>query len=418
MSSDCYAALSCVRDLISNNCVCREGKYVTEDSLIEDGDSPEDQMYDLLDEDALEEVFADHVLMSERLQKTLYAGKLDDDFPDHPPIALTGLALELFSKAAPNYGIDILDMDYVSSISESAKISPYAMIVAMIYLERLQLKNSEYLETVSPSGLFVVTMLVASKFLFENEEDIVTNQLWAEYLNFEVKELNNLERDFLAAIDWKIFVEPSDYLQQLSEVEKIIALRQSSVRGWLSYSDMCVMMQDAVLKALLSSCLKRIAKAALLWTLGYATTAFALYGSAILLQRCAKSDKPSEITISKENLTSLTLPITNTNESCDINNQVHISDQLSVASLPNLSICAHQDSKSKVHLHKESLACRSFSKSKVTVSISWSSNQEFRIGALGNFDPCFIKFSTKEFLVNHTFSNINWLGIKRSVSVI
>lgn len=40
----------------------------------------------------------------------------------------------------------------------AARISPCAMIIAMIYLERLQLKNSEYLENVSPPGLFVVTM--------------------------------------------------------------------------------------------------------------------------------------------------------------------------------------------------------------------------------------------------------------------
>lgn len=46
----------------------------------------------------------------------------------------------------------------------AARISPCAMIIAMIYLERLQLKNSEYLENVSPPGLFVVTMVCALLF--------------------------------------------------------------------------------------------------------------------------------------------------------------------------------------------------------------------------------------------------------------
>lgn len=42
--------------------------------------------------------------------------------------------------------------------------------------------------------------MAASKFLFENEDDIVTNQIWSEALNMDVKELNILEQKFLAAI--------------------------------------------------------------------------------------------------------------------------------------------------------------------------------------------------------------------------
>lgn len=113
------------------------------------------------------------------------------------------------------------------------------MILAMIYLERLQIKNSDYLESVSPSGLFVVTMvciqfikhsvipyyflynffsisffilqLAASKFLFENEDDIVTNQIWSEALNMDVKELNALEQKFLAAIVSTFYVHFNMY---------------------------------------------------------------------------------------------------------------------------------------------------------------------------------------------------------------
>ncbi|XP_035211596.1 protein CNPPD1-like [Stegodyphus dumicola] len=110
-------------------------------------------------------------------------------------------------------------MDYVSTATKAAHISPCAMILALIYLDRLQRNNSEYLETVSPSGLFVVTMLVASKFLFENDEDIVTNQMWAEALNFDIKDLNELEYEFLSAIDWKVFVDYSEYFFYLCSMK-------------------------------------------------------------------------------------------------------------------------------------------------------------------------------------------------------
>nr|XP_042896223.1 protein CNPPD1 isoform X2 [Parasteatoda tepidariorum] len=225
--------------------------------------------------------------MGKRLRKTLYAGNLSDldEPPDHPPIALTGLALELFTKAVPNDGLDILDMDYVSCASEAARVSPCAMIVAMIYLERLQLKNSEYLEIVSPSGLFVVTMLVASKFLFEDEDDVVTNQMWADALNFDVKELNNLERDFLAAIDWKVLVDSSDYFNYLCKIEKIIATRQSSLRNWLSYSDICSMLHDKAFETFWAPCFKRIMKAMVLWTVGYVATALTLHNASFAIHK-------------------------------------------------------------------------------------------------------------------------------------
>ncbi|KAG8202035.1 hypothetical protein JTE90_010404 [Oedothorax gibbosus] len=286
MKPHVYTKLSDVTNLLSKSlCSAKRLKVSPNERMTEK--LVEADMDEGLDFDDFEEVFADHIQMDKRLRKTLYAGNLFgiEDLPDHPPIALTGLAAELFSKAAPNYGLDVLDMDYVSAASKAARISPCAMIIAMIYLERLKLANSEYLEVVSPPGLFVVSMLVASKFLFEDEEDIATNQLWAEALNFDIKDLNTLEREFLSAIDWKIFVDSSEYLSRLDNVEKMIAIRQSSLRSWLSYSDMYVLCQDPDFQIFWRTVLKTILKDALLWTIGYATTALVLYSTIMALQK-------------------------------------------------------------------------------------------------------------------------------------
>ncbi|GBL75279.1 Protein CNPPD1 [Araneus ventricosus] len=284
-----YTSLPNVTNLLSKSCLCTDLKDSPNEHFNDDCENFE-EMYDF---DGLEEVFADHILMKKRLQKTLYAGGFDDldDLPDHPPLALTGLALELFSKAVPNYGLDILDMDYVAATSEAARISPCAMIIAMIYLERLQVKNSEYLENVSPPGLFVVTMLVASKFLFEDEEDIVSNQMWAEVLNFDVKELNSLEHDFLSAIDWKVFVSKSEYLRWLDGIERVVAIKQSSLRNWSSYSDINVVMKDPGFQRLFRIFLNKIVKTTVLWTLGYVAAAVALYYTGMALQKL-KTERP------------------------------------------------------------------------------------------------------------------------------
>ncbi|GFR29202.1 protein CNPPD1 [Trichonephila clavata] len=320
MRAQNYTSLPCVSNLLSKSCLCTDFK----DSPMEHfGNKCEEFDEDMYDE--LEEVFSDHLRMKERLQKTLYAGGFDDldDLPDHPPLALTGLALELFSKAVPNYGLDILDMDFVSTTSEAARISPCAMIIAMIYLERLQIKNSEYLENVSPPGLFVVTMLVASKFLFEDEEDIVTNQMWAEVLNLDVKELNKLEHAFLSAIDWRVFVNEPEYLCYLDAVEKLIAVKQSSLRNWASYSDINVIIHSEGFRKLFNIFLKKILKMTVLWTLGYVATAVILYCTGLALQKLKSERFLSQDFMVQNNTIDLQTSVQSSVEN------IHVSDQVS-----------------------------------------------------------------------------------------
>jgi hypothetical protein len=42
--------------------------------------------------------------------------------------------------------------------------------------------------------------MMASKFLYDDGEDGVLNDEWAASVNMDVKELNELERNFLAAL--------------------------------------------------------------------------------------------------------------------------------------------------------------------------------------------------------------------------
>ena len=55
-------------------------------------------------------------------------------------------------------------------------------------------------------------MMVASKFLHDDgEEDEVFNDEWATSGGMEKKELNELELNFLTAIDWRIYVSLDEY---------------------------------------------------------------------------------------------------------------------------------------------------------------------------------------------------------------
>ncbi|KAH6944154.1 hypothetical protein HPB50_002059 [Hyalomma asiaticum] len=116
-------------------------------------------------------------------------------------MALTGISVEMFSKVLPNDGLKVLDMHYASSVSRRACITPCSMMLAMVYLDQLRHKNPQYMTSVSSCDLFLVSMLVASKFLYDDgEEDEVFNNEWAASANMELKDLNVLEREFLDAL--------------------------------------------------------------------------------------------------------------------------------------------------------------------------------------------------------------------------
>ena len=84
--------------------------------------------------------------------------------------------------------------------------------------------------------------MVASKFLHDDgEEDEVFNDEWAKSGAMEKKELNELELNFLSAIDWSIYVSPNEYEQTTQKIELAVALKQVGDRGgWTTYSDLLV----------------------------------------------------------------------------------------------------------------------------------------------------------------------------------
>ena len=74
-----------------------------------------------------------------------------------------------------------LDLDRVNHLSKNLCATPTALIVSLIYLERLRAKNQSFLTSVSSADLFLVTLMLASKFLHDDgEEDEVYNEEWAE----------------------------------------------------------------------------------------------------------------------------------------------------------------------------------------------------------------------------------------------
>ncbi|KAI4460921.1 hypothetical protein MML48_5g00016751 [Holotrichia oblita] len=181
--------------------------------------------------------FGDHHEFLSRITKTLYYGKLPNS--DRLSLPVTELATELFSEAKIGRSLERLHCNDAAEISRNACISPCSFILALLYLERLKNCNSVYLQRIHPSELFLVSMMVSSKFLYDDgEEDEVFMKEWALSGGMSIKKLVQLEKEFLNAINWEIFVSETTFWKKLSHLEQIIAKKEGINRGWFTYTEL------------------------------------------------------------------------------------------------------------------------------------------------------------------------------------
>jgi hypothetical protein len=191
----------------------------------------------------------EHTELRERLCKTLYYGRMPS--MDRPSLAMTELAVEMFQDVAPKE-FGRIDMDWAAAVSRDVVMSPSSLMLGMTYAKRLKKKDSPYRHKISSSDLFLVSVMMASKFLYdEGEEDSVVNDEWAASSHMEVDELNQLERNFLAAMDWELYVNMDEFWASLSAAEQQIALKQGNRRGGsFTYTDLTVLANSALCHSL------------------------------------------------------------------------------------------------------------------------------------------------------------------------
>ncbi|XP_052814274.1 uncharacterized protein LOC128241396 [Mya arenaria] len=224
------------------------------------------------------DVEQDHEDLSERLRKTLYYGKLPGT--DRPSMPLTELGVNFYQHAAPRE-LGKLDEYLAASTTRSACVSPTSMLVGMMYVRRLHQRRPDYLSQISSSELFLISMMMASKFLYdEGSDDEVYNDEWAVSADMETEDVNELEREFLNAIEWQLFVRPEEFAEMLHTVEKRIALEQGLARGWFSYTDMMILSQDLKFMTL-NDLTKELSKVFSATSLAYLASILTMIGSTL-----------------------------------------------------------------------------------------------------------------------------------------
>lgn len=234
-----------------------------------------------------------HQKLSERVRKRLYYGLDKDVSLDALSGPVTDIAVEFFQKSAPS-PIRKLHKKYAAHVAREACISPCAMMLALVYIERLRHRNPEYLQKISSSDLFLISMMVASKYLYdEGEEEEVFNDEWGTAGKMDVQTINGLEMNFLNAIDWSLFTEPSDVFDILSHLETTIAEREGLRRGWFTYTDLCVLLEQSSWNQTLTAIYLHFTKICCLIALVYLTAVAALIGASAVLHALSLSQDAS-----------------------------------------------------------------------------------------------------------------------------
>ncbi|KAM9189286.1 protein CNPPD1 [Mergus octosetaceus] len=238
-----------------------------------------------------------HQQLSERVRKRLYYGWEKDCSLDNLSSPVADIAVELLQKVAPS-PIRRLQKKYVSHVSREACISPCSMMLALVYIERLRHRNPEYLQQISSSDLFLISMMVASKYLYdEGEEEEVFNDEWGAAGKVDVQTMNTLEMNFLSAIDWSLYTDPRELFEVLSWLEGRVAEKQGTWRGWFTYTDLCVLMEQSAWQQALGQFYQQVLKLACLLGVLYLTGFASLFASVAVVHRavCARSSSPAAL---------------------------------------------------------------------------------------------------------------------------
>ncbi|EDV26949.1 Protein CNPPD1 [Trichoplax sp. H2] len=153
-------------------------------------------------------------------------------------LPITSLAAQIYKKASGSYD-DQFNEEFISKLDSQLNITPCALVLAILYIERLMQTDRECSKHLLPSELFVISMLIATKYLIdEGEENEIWNDEWAKAANFEIDRVVQLERIFLNRIKWNLFISPATFHKYTARLEARMIVKEFEDRNWLTYAEM------------------------------------------------------------------------------------------------------------------------------------------------------------------------------------
>ncbi|XP_017077303.1 protein CNPPD1 isoform X2 [Drosophila eugracilis] len=168
-----------------------------------------------------------------RIRKSLYYGGETGEKDMELSLPFAEYAAEMFSEA--HRGHSLHRLSYVAAAKVQA--TPCSLIMALIYLDRLNIIDPGYNFRFTPQELFVVSLMISTKFYAGHDERFYLED-WANKGNMTEDKLKEMELEFLSAMEWNIYISNEEFFDKLTTVERSLAARQGLRRGWLTYSEL------------------------------------------------------------------------------------------------------------------------------------------------------------------------------------
>jgi Cyclin len=135
-----------------------------------------------------------------RIRKTLYYGP-SLKCPNRISRPMAELSAEFFSETHKNHSLNRLNY---TSLGKYNNVTPCPLLIALIYLDRLNNTDPSFARRITPSELFLVSLMVSTKFYCGHDEELYISD-WAEYGNISAERMMEIELEFLSAMVSKGF---------------------------------------------------------------------------------------------------------------------------------------------------------------------------------------------------------------------
>jgi hypothetical protein len=120
-------------------------------------------------------------------------------------------------------------VQFVQKLLETTQVSQSVIVLSLNYIYRLRQRN--HCTTAQPGSEFrisVAGLMMANKFLDDNT---YTNKTWSEVSGIDLSEINRMEKEFLAGVDWRLFVSKSKYESWLQLLRGLVQAKDRHSRS-------------------------------------------------------------------------------------------------------------------------------------------------------------------------------------------
>ena len=112
-------------------------------------------------------------------------------------------------------GISLID--YIRRISRYAIMTDEILICALVYIDRFILAKKISLTSHEIHRIFLISSVIAMKFYYD---DFFNNEYYSDVCGISLDELNELEKDFLEGLDYKLSIDETTYKRYESAILK------------------------------------------------------------------------------------------------------------------------------------------------------------------------------------------------------